>query len=53
MTGWYLRAPHPYVELRTVTGAEAGTVRCWLFAARYLLSAAVLLAGALLFVYAP
>ncbi|SQD99772.1 MULTISPECIES: zinc metalloprotease HtpX [unclassified Parafrankia] len=53
VTGWYLRAPHPYVELRTVTGAEAGTVRCWLFAARYLLSAAVLLAGALLFVYAP
>ncbi|MCK9902851.1 M48 family metalloprotease [Frankia sp. Cpl3] len=54
VTGWYLRAPSPYVELRRVSSlgeAPAGTARCWLFAARYLTSAAVLIVSALLFAY--
>ncbi|WP_235497520.1 zinc metalloprotease HtpX [Frankia sp. R43] len=47
VTGWYLRGPEPYVELRAVSGTAAGTVWCWTFVSRYVLSAAVLLAGAL------
>ncbi|EFC80516.1 peptidase M48 Ste24p [Parafrankia sp. EUN1f] len=51
VTGWYLRGPEPYVELRAVSGTAAGSVRCWSYVFRYLLSAAVLLTGALALAY--
>ncbi|WP_268761267.1 M48 family metalloprotease [Frankia sp. AvcI1] len=48
VTGWFLRAPGPYVELRSITGASGHTARSWQFVARYALSLAVLLVGAVL-----
>ncbi|WP_261558829.1 zinc metalloprotease HtpX [Frankia tisae] len=48
VTGWFLRAPGPYVELRSITAASGHTARSWQFVARYALSLAVFVAGAVL-----
>ncbi|WP_232291930.1 hypothetical protein [Frankia sp. QA3] len=48
VTGWFLRAPGPYVELRSIAAASGRTARSWQFVARYALSLVVLVVGAVL-----
>ena len=43
--GWYRRQPGPVVELRDLTAADGTRARAWEWVARYVASAAVLVAG--------
>lgn len=45
-TGWYRRAPVPYVELNTLT-AYGQTRRCWVYFFKFFMALAMLLAGML------
>jgi hypothetical protein len=50
VTGWFLRAPDPYVELRSIVAASGRTARSWQYVARYALALAVLITGCVLLV---
>jgi heat shock protein HtpX len=47
VTGWYRRAPVPYIELRTMDSG-AGPSKCWLLAWKWFLAFAMLGGGLLL-----
>jgi hypothetical protein len=48
VTGWYRRAPVPYIEIRTITGAEGKTHRCYTYPVKLFVAIALIVAGCVL-----
>lgn len=51
VTGWYRRAPVPFIEIRTITGPSGKTLKCHTYPAKLLLALSLMALGVFLLLF--